>query len=170
MRKQSDNFQWPADWRPDLKATLMFIVRDGQALLIRKKRGIGAGKVNGPGGKFEPGETALQCVLREVKEELDIDVTDAREMGELHFLFTDKSVPDIHGHVFMATQFTGTPTETPEADPFWCPVEKIPFDRMWEDDAYWLPDMLNGHHFNAYFTFEGEKMTSYLVELRGLHH
>lgn len=27
-----------------------------------QKRGIGAGKVNGPGGKFEPGETALQCV------------------------------------------------------------------------------------------------------------
>ena len=33
----------------------MFVVQGGKILLIRKKRGIGAGKVNGPGGKFEPG-------------------------------------------------------------------------------------------------------------------
>ena len=34
----------------------MFVVQKGRILLIRKKRGIGAGKVNGPGGKFEPGK------------------------------------------------------------------------------------------------------------------
>ncbi len=166
MRTQSDNFQWPENWQPDLRATLMFIVQGDEVLLIRKKRGIGAGKVNGPGGKFEPGETALQCVLREVKEELLIDVSDAQEMGQLHFLFSDKSIPDIHGHVFMATRFTGTPTETPEAAPFLCPIEQIPYDQMWEDDIYWLPQMLKGKHFNAYFTFTGDHMTSHSVDIK----
>lgn len=85
MQDRSSGFQWPAQWTPDILATLMFVVQDGKILLIRKKRGIGAGKVNGPGGKFEPGETALQCVLREVREELCIDVADAREMGVLNF-------------------------------------------------------------------------------------
>lgn len=35
----------------------MFVVRGGEILLIEKKRGHGAGKVNGPGGKIDPGES-----------------------------------------------------------------------------------------------------------------
>lgn len=56
MQEKSSGFQWPAQWTPDILATLMFVVQKGRILLIRKKRGIGAGKVNGPGGKFEPGK------------------------------------------------------------------------------------------------------------------
>ena len=80
MQDRSSGFQWPAQWTPDILATLMFVVQDGKILLIRKKRGIGAGKVNGPGGKFEPGETALQCVLREVREESGL--TEVRPVSE----------------------------------------------------------------------------------------
>ena len=53
------------DWRGEMHATLMFVLRDGRILLIEKKRGLGAGKINGPGGKIEPGETPLQAVMRE---------------------------------------------------------------------------------------------------------
>ena len=80
MQDRSSGFQWPAQWTPDILATLMFVVQDAKILLIRKKRGIGAGKVNGPGGKFEPGETALQCVLREVREESGL--TEVRPVSE----------------------------------------------------------------------------------------
>ena len=36
----------------------MFIIDEAkrEVLLIRKKRGLGAGKINGPGGKIDPGE------------------------------------------------------------------------------------------------------------------
>ena len=71
MQEKSSGFQWPAQWTPDILATLMFVVQKGRILLIRKKRGIGAGKVNGPGGKFEPGEDALACVMREVTESFE---------------------------------------------------------------------------------------------------
>lgn len=39
-------------------ATLMFVIDEarGEVLLIRKKRGLGAGKINGPGGKIDPGK------------------------------------------------------------------------------------------------------------------
>ena len=43
----------------------------GQVLLIRKKRGLGAGKINGPGGKLDPGETFAQTAVREVQEVQD---------------------------------------------------------------------------------------------------
>ena len=47
-------------WEGGMHATIMFIIRDGQILLIEKKRGLGAGKINGPGGKIDPGETPEQ--------------------------------------------------------------------------------------------------------------
>ena len=144
MQDRSSGFQWPAQWTPDILATLMFVVQDGKILLIRKKRGIGAGKVNGPGGKFEPGETALQCVL--------------------HFSFTCGTIPEIRCHVFMASSFKGTPSETPEAEPFWCPVDGIPYDLMWQDDRFWLPAMLDGKRFEAFFTFEGDRMLEFSLK------
>lgn len=141
----------------------MFIVRDGKILLIRKKRGIGAGKVNGPGGKFEPGETALPCALREVREEVGLTVTDAREMGVLSFSFRCKTTPEIRCHVFTASAFDGTPCETEEAAPFWVDVGAIPYGLMWEDDRFWLPLLLEGRRFEAFFTFEGDRMLEYSV-------
>ena len=42
------------NWTPTERATLLFVIRDGQMLLIHKKKGLGAGKINGPGGRIEP--------------------------------------------------------------------------------------------------------------------
>lgn len=137
-------------------ATLMFIVRDGRVLLIEKKRGLGAGKINGPGGKIEPGETPLQAVIRETEEELCITPLAPRKLGELWFAMSDH--PDILCHVFRAGDFTGTPTETREAVPLWAPLDAIPYHRMWEDDRHWLPLLLEGKSFLGRFVFEGERM------------
>lgn len=154
------------DWsqfQPNMLATLMFVIQEGKILLIRKKRGLGAGKMNGPGGKIEPGETPLQAVLRETQEELAIGVSDARELGILHFQFTDGLA--IKCYVFRASRFTGTPTETEEATPHWTALEEIPYGEMWADDRYWLPHLLREEPFHAYFEFAGETMLSRDVQL-----
>jgi len=57
-------------WQPRERATLLFVIRGGEILLIRKLRGLGAGKINGPGGRIDAGETPLACAVREVEEEL----------------------------------------------------------------------------------------------------
>ncbi len=49
------------NWEPRERATLCFVRRENEVLLIRKKRGLGAGKINGPGGRIEPGETPAEC-------------------------------------------------------------------------------------------------------------
>jgi 8-oxo-dGTP diphosphatase len=139
-----------------MHATLMFIVKDGQILLIEKKRGLGAGKINGPGGKIDPGETPLQAVIRETQEELMITPHDPRKIGELRFVMS--MCPDILCHVYRADDFTGTPTETDEAVPVWTAVGEIPFQRMWEDDRHWLPLLLEDKTFIGNFIFEGEEM------------
>src|SRR5512136_179536 len=58
MSLHVETIDW-SRWEPTERANLCFVIRDGQILLIRKKRGLGAGKMNGPGGRLEAGETAL---------------------------------------------------------------------------------------------------------------
>jgi 8-oxo-dGTP pyrophosphatase MutT (NUDIX family) len=103
-----------ASWQPKEYATLLFVVRDGHILLIRKKRGLGAGKINGPGGRIELGETSLEAAVRETREELGIVPVSPELRGELHFQFVDGY--SLHCSVFVAGDFIGEPVET--ARPF----------------------------------------------------
>lgn len=144
------------DWRPKERATLCFVVRRGEILLILKKRGLGAGKINGPGGRIEPGESALQAAIRETEEELGVTPTEIDQRGELHFQFQDGY--SLHCTVFLAADCIGEPIETEEAIPLWTPLEQIPFEKMWEDDIHWLPGLLEGKYFRGFFHFDGDKM------------
>lgn len=152
------SFQPWQTWTPQDRATLCFVVTNGDILLIEKKRGLGAGKINGPGGRIEPGETPLEAAVRETREELLITPENPSQRGELSFQFRDGY--SLHCAVFLSDGFTGTPTETDEAVPLWTPLDSIPFDRMWEDDRHWLPGMLEGKHFRARFLFDHEQMVA----------
>ena len=52
------------NWEPEELSTIMFVVEESRVLLIHKKRGLGAGKINGPGGKIEKGETAYDQLVQ----------------------------------------------------------------------------------------------------------
>lgn len=152
-----EGFDW-SGWKGEVLATLLFVIRDGEILLIKKKRGHGAGKVNGPGGKIDPGETPLECALRETEEELHIRAIAAYKVAELWFQMSD--YPSILCHVFLAEDFEGIPTETDEAVPLWVPLDAIPYEKMWEDDKHWLPLVLAGKKLLGKFVFDGERMIS----------
>ena len=150
-------------WKAVDPATLVFVVCDGHILLIHKKRGLGAGKINGPGGRLEPGEAPLDCAVREVREELRVTPVGLVELGEHCFQFTDDY--STHVHVFRASGCDGEPVETDEAGPIWAPLDEIPYDRMWEDDVLWLPLLLEGRRFTGRFLFEGDKMLDCALEV-----
>lgn len=154
------SIDWP-NWQPEEVATLMFVVKDGKVLLIRKKRGLGAGKINGPGGRLEDNETPEQCAIRETNEELIINPLNVRSAGELFFHAND--MPRIHGYVYVATDYEGTPTETDEAIPIWFDIDEIPYDEMWEDDQIWLHRVLLGESVRGYFTFVEERLLDHKV-------
>jgi 8-oxo-dGTP diphosphatase len=145
-----------AQWNPVERATLLFIRKNGKLLLINKKRGLGAGKINGPGGRLEPRETPRQAAIREVREELRVTPTGIRKAGELLFQFANGH--SIHGYVFTATGIEGKPRETTEAKPKWFSVNEIPYGKMWADDRIWVPHMLAGRKFTGRFLFDGDTM------------
>lgn len=154
---------WPS-WTPNERATLLFVVERGRILLIEKKRGLGAGKVNGPGGRIEPGELAIDAAARELREELCVGATGIAEHGELKFHFVDGY--KLQCHVFRADTCDGAPTETDEATPLWTALDAIPFHRMWADDALWLPLLIAGEAFRGRFVFDGDRMLDHeLVRL-----
>lgn len=154
MRKVTD-IDWE-NWAPKERATLMFIRQNDQFLMIHKKRGLGAGYFNAPGGRMEAGETPLECAIRETQEELCITPLDPTHAGTVMFQFTDGH--SIHGEVFTATEFDGTPTETDEAIPLWFSVEEMPYHNMWADDPVWLPKLIAGEKFHGRFIFEEKLM------------
>ena len=150
-------------WQPKERATLLFVLRDGQALLIHKKRGLGAGKINAPGGRLENGETPLAAAIRETQEEICVTPSGVQPAGELMFQFVDGF--SIHGYVFTATGFEGEPRETDEAIPIWTPTDALPYHRMWADDRVWMPLLLQGRRFVGRFLFDGDLMLGCEVDL-----
>jgi 8-oxo-dGTP diphosphatase len=152
------------DWStyaPRIRATLLFVRRHGRLLLIRKKRGFGAGKVNGPGGKIAPGETPLAAAIREVEEEVGVTPTGVRARGTLAFVFTDGLT--LHVSVFTATGCIGEPTESDEALPFECDETALPFDEMWADDRVWLPALLAGDDVELRAVFDGDTLLDHVL-------
>lgn len=130
--------------------SLVFLFRNGKIFLAEKKRGFGAGKLNGYGGKFEEkkgDKTILDCACREVKDEstLDIKPDSFKELGYIDFYFDDKPEDNKRVFVYRVDEFEGVPEETEEmkkAELF--DFKKIPKERMWEADREFLPSIRDG--------------------------
>ncbi|MFP4444213.1 MAG: 8-oxo-dGTP diphosphatase [Spirochaetia bacterium] len=143
-------------WQPTERAVLCFVRKKNKVLLINKKRGLGAGLINAPGGRIEPGEAPVDAAARETEEETGIKPSLLKLMGDLSFQFTDGY--SLFGKIYVSWNFAGKLRETDEADPFWCSLKKIPFDKMWEDDKFWLPYLLTGRFISGKFVFDQDKM------------
>lgn len=76
-------------WQPTETAVLTFIEDGESLLLIHKKRGLGAGLFNAPGGRIDPGETPEQAAVRETEEEICVTPSGLTKAGILDFAFTD---------------------------------------------------------------------------------
>jgi len=149
-------------WEPTDRCVITYVEKDGNILFVEKKRGLGTGYFNAPGGHIEEDETAVEAAIRETKEETGLQIQDPEYRGTLYFDFED-GMKEI-GYVFFANGAWGTLAECEETRPFWIKKDEIPYENMWEDDRLWLPGAMAGRKFHAYFLFDGKKMTESEVE------
>ncbi len=121
--------------------TLIIVHTDEQILLGMKKRGFGAGRWNGFGGKVAEHESVHDAAFRELMEEAGIVPIDMRKRGDLLFTFDNDPV-ELEVHLFVVNEFKGEPGETEEMRPQWYAHHEIPYGEMWSDDKLWLPHIL----------------------------
>lgn len=145
-----------------LLATLCYIKQDGHTLMVHRNKKAGdihAGKWNGLGGKFEPGETPEECVIREVREESGLEI----ENPHLHGLvmFPGFKGADWYIFVFTADKFTGELKDSPEGDLRWVPDEELESLPLWPSDKFFFQWMQEGKFFSAKFVYEGEEMRNW---------
>lgn len=133
--------------------TLCFIVEPPKILLAMKKRGFGAGRWNGLGGKVAADETIEAAARRELHEEIGVTAQKMTQQGIIEFEWQNK--PGIlQVHVFRVDRYTGTPAESEEMRPQWFDIDAIPYDDMWADDRHWLPLFIAGKKLEGYFLFD----------------
>lgn len=163
-KRNLSDIDWD-QWEACDPATLVFVFRDDELLLINKKTGLGKGKVNMPGGKVDPGETPEECAVRECREEVGITVSGLEYCGMHKFQFVDGY--SIQVWVYRTREFEGRPHETREADPMWVRQDEVPYDEMWEDDRFWLPMVVRGERFVGRWIFDEDRMLDYVMERDG---
>lgn len=133
--------------------TLGIVYQPPRILLGMKKRGFGAGRWNGFGGKLQDGESLEESLRREFKEEAGIEIGGLEKRGVLEFVYG--SSPEVlQVHVYMISDFTGEVAESEEMRPQWFTVDAIPLANMWPDDEFWLPLFLAGKKFKGKFWFD----------------
>src|SRR3989338_6721640 len=157
---------------PNLRnSTLVFLVKRSEGnishiCLAMKKRGFGVNKYNGAGGKVEDDEEIEHAARREAAEEIGVLVRDMNKVGELAFYFPHNPAWDQLVHVYLAESWEGDPAESEEMKPQWFHVGEIPFDSMWPDDAFWLPEVIQENLVQACFTFgEGDVIQDKHVQI-----
>lgn len=139
-----------------MKKATLGIITHGKKVLLGMKRGgseIGDGTLNGPGGKLEPGESLIECLVRETREEVGIELdVDCLEKCAI-ITFHSGGVPDFEVHVYRTNVFKGEPRKTESMIPSWYDSERLPVNHMLESDRRWFQKLLNGERFcaNVYY-------------------
>ncbi|MDO4182536.1 MAG: 8-oxo-dGTP diphosphatase [Coriobacteriia bacterium] len=137
-----------------MNTTLCYIQRANKYLLLfrnKKKHDVNQGKYVGVGGKFLPGETPDECLLREVREETGFRLTEFQLRGLVRFESDTWENEDMY--LYTATAFTwadGTPAEgfpVPECAEGtfqWVDIAQVENLPAWEGDRHFLRALAAG--------------------------
>lgn len=129
---------------------------------IKKNNDIHQGKWNGLGGKFHSGESPEECVIREVKEESGLTITNPKLKGFLTFP-NFKEGQDWQMFIFISTDFSGSLIECDEGKLEWIEDEKLKDLPLWEGDYLFLDWLKQNRFFTGKFIYQNKQLISHSV-------
>jgi len=146
-------------------ATLCYLRRDNHTLMmhrVKKENDMHAGKWNGLGGKFEPGESPEECAKREIQEESGLIPKKLILKGVLTFpAFSD--FEDWYAFVFVVPEFEGQMIDSNEGNLKWIPNDALLDLNLWEGDRVFLPWLDRPEFFSGKFVYDEGEFISYEV-------
>lgn len=146
---------------------MCYIQKDHQTLLLhrtKKKNDVNSGKWIGVGGKFEPGESAEECMYREIKEETGLTAHSLTMHGFVTFpgLLNGE---DEGMFIFTCHDFSGELHDCDEGDLQWINNDDILSLPMWEGDYHFF-DWLKDHQFHsAKLVYKNDQLVEYKEEI-----
>ena len=161
------------------KTTLGYLEHDGRWLMMlrnKKENDQSEGKWLGVGGKFLPGEDALDCFTREVREETGFALEAAHFHGVVHFISDTWEDEDMY--LYTSTEFSWTDPSSDKAcfsyeqEPplpecnegtlHWIPKDKVLDLNLWEGDHLFLERLLGESDFGELTVrYEGDTLVSF---------
>lgn len=152
------------------ETTLCYIERGSEYLMLhrtRKENDANHDKWLGIGGHIEPGETPMDCILREAREETGLELLDCRYRGIVHFR-SDKW-EDEEMHLFTATRFEGEIIPCDEGELEWIDKKRLLALTLWEGDKIFLKLLEDGAEgFDLTLRYEGEHLIDVVLDGRRL--
>ena len=146
-------------------ATLCYVRKDEHTLMIhrvKKDNDMHAGKWNGLGGKFDPGETPEECAIREIHEEAGLTVRNPRLKGVITFPgFANDE--DWYTFLFVIEEFDGELIDSPEGYLKWIPDDELLDLHLWEGDRIFIPWLDRGDFFSGKFVYKNQKLIEHSV-------
>ncbi len=112
-----------------IRASAAIIYKDGRIYATRRGKGTFKGLWEFPGGKREYGETGEEAVIREIKEELDVEIKVESYLATIEYQY-----PDFHlvMDCYIASVSEGHLTLKEHDDAVWLSIDEI-------DVLNWLP-------------------------------
>ena len=157
------------------KATLCYISRyddsDREYLMLyrnKKPDDPNEGKWIGVGGKFEPGETPDECMLREVREETGLELSSYHFCGVIHFLSDTWEDEDMYLYRAEVSAACAAQTDgaikmpaCEEGELRWIPEDQLMDLPMWEGDRLFLEPLLEGAEtISMTLRYEGDDLVA----------
>ena len=143
--------------------TLCYIKKENKYLMLyrcKKEKDANKGKWIGIGGGFLEGESPEECLLREVKEETGLTLTQWRFRGII--TFSSDGWETEYMHLFTATGFSGELNyDCSEGELAWVEKGKLSSLPMWEGDRIFF-DYIDSDEdfFSLKLSYTGNKLSS----------
>jgi 8-oxo-dGTP diphosphatase len=141
-------------------ATLVYIQKDNKTLMlhrVKKQQDIHEGKWNGLWGKLEQGESPEECVRREIKEEVGLDVVHMQFKWLLTApMFDGKQ--DWIIYVYVVDRFSGECTECTEGNVAWIENDRLLELNLRAWDREFIPLLFEPGRFSCKATYVDKEL------------
>ncbi len=148
-------------------SSLGYLIKDNKVLMLyrnKKLNDVHKGKYNGVGGKFKKGESPEDCLRREVKEEVGVDIVDYRLRGIITFpSFKDEE--DWIVFVYLINKWKGEINyNSPEGELKWFNIDDIFNLSLWDGDRLFLKWLFyDKKFFSAKIIYDITKENDYIL-------